>query len=186
MEEVLVKPDGSRLPLVVAHTHGHHGSHSNAAFAAQPKLTVVPVDSEGMRKFFGLQNWPEGGAHFELGNRRSKSLQRRDIIPITSVFIDSRTRLLQDGDFLLPGRLLVDDIEASKQYHAGHRSREYPWCWIRSRRSHRDGGQRRAVFRWHDVGPARVAAVIRFRRRGVAPGAGDFNGFSRGIPTMPW
>jgi glyoxylase-like metal-dependent hydrolase (beta-lactamase superfamily II) len=98
---------------VVAHTHGHQDHRAgDAAFAAQPDTTVVPVDSEGMRKFFGLQNWPEGGAQFELGNRRIEVTPTPGHHPDHLVFIDSRTRLLFSGDFLLPGRLLVDDIEA--------------------------------------------------------------------------
>ena len=144
-----MKPDGSRLPLVVAHTHGHQDHRAgDAAFAALPDTTVVPVDSEGMRKFFGLQNWPKGGAQFELGNRRIEITPTPGHHPDHLVFIDSRTRLLFSGDFLLPGRLLVDDIDA---YAASalqrHRSRECLWRAIRSRRSHRDDRERRVVFR---------------------------------------
>ena len=109
----LVKPDGSRLPLVVAHTHGHQDHRAgDAAFAQLPNTTVVPVDSEGMRRFFGLQNWPEGGAQFELGNRRIEITPTPGHHPDHLVFIDSRTRLLFSGDFLLPGRLMVNDIDA--------------------------------------------------------------------------
>jgi glyoxylase-like metal-dependent hydrolase (beta-lactamase superfamily II) len=109
----LAKPDGSRLPLVVAHTHGHQDHRAgDAAFAALPDSVVVPVDSEGMRGFFGLRDWPEGGARFELGNRAMEIVPAPGHHPDHLVFIDSRTRLLFSGDFLLPGRLLVDDIDA--------------------------------------------------------------------------
>src|SRR5436190_1972250 len=112
VSKYLVKP-GSRLPLVVAHTHGHQDHRAgDAAFAAQPDTTVVPVDSEGMRKFFGLQDWPVGSARFELGNRSIEVIPTPGHHPDHLVFIDSRTRLLFSGDFLLPGRLLVDDIDA--------------------------------------------------------------------------
>jgi hydroxyacylglutathione hydrolase len=109
----LARPDGTRLPLVVAHTHGHQDHRAgDAAFAALPDTTVVPVDSEGMRRFFGLQNWPEGGAHFEIGNRNIEVIPTPGHHADHLVFIDPRTRLLFSGDFLLPGRLLVDDIDA--------------------------------------------------------------------------
>ncbi len=109
----LDRADGSRLPLVVAHTHGHLDHRAgDEAFAALPGTTVVPVDGEGMRRFFGLQDWPEGGAHFELGNRRIELVPTPGHHPDHVVFIDSRTRLMFTGDFLLPGRLLVDDIDA--------------------------------------------------------------------------
>jgi hydroxyacylglutathione hydrolase len=108
----LAKPDGGRLPLVVAHTH-HHQDHrsGDAAFAALPDTVVVPVDGAGMRGFFGLQDWPEGGAHFELGNRSIEIVPTPGHHPDHLVFIDSRTRLLFSGDFVLPGRLLVEDID---------------------------------------------------------------------------
>ena len=109
----LAKPDGSRLPLVVAHTHGHQDHRAgDAAFAQLPATTVVPVDGEGMRRFFGLQNWPEGSARFELGNRSIEVIPTPGHHPDHLVFIDSRTRLLFSGDFVLPGRLLVEDIDA--------------------------------------------------------------------------
>ena len=108
----LARPGGGRLPLVVAHTH-HHQDHrtGDAAFAALPDTVVVPVDGEGMRRFFGLQDWPEGGAHFELGNRSIEIVPTPGHHPDHLVFIDSRTRLLFSGDFVLPGRLLVEDID---------------------------------------------------------------------------
>jgi glyoxylase-like metal-dependent hydrolase (beta-lactamase superfamily II) len=109
----LDRADGSRLPLVVAHSHGHQDHRAgDTAFAALPGTTVVPADGEGMRKFFGLQDWPDGGAHFELGNRRIELVPTPGHHPDHVVFIDSRTRLMFTGDFLLPGRLLVDDIDA--------------------------------------------------------------------------
>src|SRR5688572_23103251 len=109
----LAKADGTRLPLVVAHSHGHQDHRSgDAAFAALPETTVVPVESEAMRQFFGLRDWPAGGAHFELGNRRIELIPTPGHHPDHLVFVDSRTRLMFTGDFLLPGRLLVEDIDA--------------------------------------------------------------------------
>jgi hydroxyacylglutathione hydrolase len=109
----LERADGTRLPLVVAHSHGHQDHRSgDAAFAALPQTTVVPVEGEAMRQFFGLGDWPAGGAHFELGNRRTELIPTPGHHPDHLVFVDSRTRLMFTGDFLLPGRLLVEDIEA--------------------------------------------------------------------------
>src|SRR6188474_2138649 len=56
---------GARLPLVVAHTHGHQDHRAgDAAFAALPDTTVVPHEGEAMRKFFGLEDWPNGSVRF--------------------------------------------------------------------------------------------------------------------------
>jgi glyoxylase-like metal-dependent hydrolase (beta-lactamase superfamily II) len=113
VSEYLDRPDGSRLPLVVAHTHGHQDHRSgDAAFAAMPDVTVVPTDGEGMRRFFGLKNWPDDEVRFDLGGREIVILPTPGHHPDHLVFLDSRTRLLFTGDFYLPGRLLVEDIGA--------------------------------------------------------------------------
>jgi glyoxylase-like metal-dependent hydrolase (beta-lactamase superfamily II) len=65
-----------------------------------------------MRQFFGLKDWPNGSVRYELGNRPVEIIPTPGHQADHVVFIDSRTRLLFSGDFLLPGRLLVEDIEA--------------------------------------------------------------------------
>jgi hydroxyacylglutathione hydrolase len=105
--------DGARLPLLVVHTH-RHGDHraGDAQFAALPATEVIPVEAAGMHKFFGFDRWPEGSAQIDLGDRVI------DVLPVPGhqsehvLFYDSRTAIAFSGDFLLPGRLLVDDIEA--------------------------------------------------------------------------
>lgn len=108
-----LESEGSRLPLVVAHTHSH-GDHAagDPAFATLPDTSVVPLELEAMRKFFGIEEWPQGGARFDLGNRRVEIIPTPGHHPDHIAFLDSRTSLLFSGDFLLPGRLLVDDIKA--------------------------------------------------------------------------
>jgi glyoxylase-like metal-dependent hydrolase (beta-lactamase superfamily II) len=109
----LTRADGSRLPLVVAHTHGHQDHRAgDAAFAAQPGTTVVPHEGEAMRKFFGFANWPTDELRFDLGGREIVLQPAPGHHPDHVLFLDTRTRLLFTGDFYLPGRLLVDDIDA--------------------------------------------------------------------------
>ena len=108
-----LEDEDSRLPLVVAHTHSH-GDHTagDAAFAALPGTSVVPLELEAMREYFGIEEWPHGGARFDLGNRLVEIIPTPGHHPDHIVFLDSHTRLLFSGDYLLPGRLLVDDIHA--------------------------------------------------------------------------
>ena len=109
----LTRADGSRLPLVVTHSHGHQDHRSgDAAFASQPDTTVVPYEGEALRQFFGLRNWPNDEVRFDLGGREIVIQPVPGHHPDHLVFLDTRTRLLFTGDFYLPGRLLVDDIEA--------------------------------------------------------------------------
>jgi len=112
----LARPDGSRLPLVVAHTHGHQDHRSgDDAFAALPLTTVVSHESEGMRKFFGFRQWPDDQPRFDLGGREVVLLPTPGHHEDHVAFLDPRTRLLFSGDFYLPGRLLVHDMEAYRQ-----------------------------------------------------------------------
>ena len=112
VEEIL-KLKGLKLPLVVVHTHGHQDHRAgDAAFAALPDVEIAPIESESLRKFFGFADWPNGLAQIDLGGRVI------DLIPTPGhhedhiVFYDRNTQLLLTGDFLLPGRLLVQDIDA--------------------------------------------------------------------------
>jgi glyoxylase-like metal-dependent hydrolase (beta-lactamase superfamily II) len=108
-----LRPDGTRLPLTVVHTHGHGDHHAgDAALSQLPNVIVMPLDSGDARRFLNLDGWPDGSAALDLGNRIV------DIIPAPGhhedhvVFYDRRTKLLLTGDFLLPGRLLVEDLRA--------------------------------------------------------------------------
>ena len=103
-----LEPDGERLPLVVAHTHGHQDHRAgDAAFAALPATEVVPHDGEGMRRYFGLEQWPQGGARFDLGNRIVELVPTPGHHEDHVAFVDQRTRLVFSGDFLLPGRIVM-------------------------------------------------------------------------------
>jgi glyoxylase-like metal-dependent hydrolase (beta-lactamase superfamily II) len=107
------RADGTSLPLTVVHTHRHSDHRAgDAAFARLTDATVAPIESDAVRKFFGLGTWPEGSGAIELGGRRIEVLPAPGHHEDHVVFFDPRTKVLFTGDFLLPGRLLVDDIDA--------------------------------------------------------------------------
>jgi hydroxyacylglutathione hydrolase len=108
--ELLPDKDHKKLPLLVAHTHRHLDHRAgDPQFASLPSVQVVPFDLEGVRAFFGFTNWPNGIAHVDLGGRIV------DVIPTPGhnsthvAFYDDRTGILFSGDFLMPGRLLIED-----------------------------------------------------------------------------
>jgi glyoxylase-like metal-dependent hydrolase (beta-lactamase superfamily II) len=110
----LLAKDGSP-PLLVAHTHRHLDHRAgDAQFARLPGVQVVGYDLESVKRYYGFDHWPEGVAHIDLGERTV------DVIPTpghnaTHVsFYDGKTGLFFSGDFLLPGRLLVDDAAADR------------------------------------------------------------------------
>jgi glyoxylase-like metal-dependent hydrolase (beta-lactamase superfamily II) len=108
----LLPGDGpTKLPLVVVHSHGHLDHRlGDAQFEHQPGVQVVPSDLDHVRKHFGFTDWPNGTAEVDLGGRII------DVLPVPGhhrahvAYYDRNTGILFSGDFLLPGRLLVDDI----------------------------------------------------------------------------
>ena len=108
---------GGTVPtLIVAHSHAH-GDHiaGDAQLAALPNTTVIGTKPEDVAQFFGVHNWPNDVASFDLGGRLV------DIIPIPGherssiALYDRRTGLLLTGDTMYPGRLYVADPVAFRQ-----------------------------------------------------------------------
>lgn len=113
--ELLPDRGDSKIPLIVAHSHGHRDHRAgDAQFASLSSVEVVPVDVEGIRSFFGIDDWPNDTGRLNLGTRTVHVVPAPGHHPAHVVFYDDRTELLFSGDFLLPGRLLVDDAAA---YH---------------------------------------------------------------------
>jgi len=113
--ELLPDKEGKKLPLLVAHTHRHLDHRAgDPQLESLPSVQIVPIDLKGVQSFFGFTDWPNGIAHVDLGDRTV------DVIPTPGhnqthvAFYDGRTGILFSGDFLLPGRLLIDDAAA---YH---------------------------------------------------------------------
>jgi glyoxylase-like metal-dependent hydrolase (beta-lactamase superfamily II) len=114
--ERLPDKDDKKLPLLVAHTHRHLDHRAgDPQFASLPSVQTVPFDLEGVRTFFGFTDWPNGIAHLDLGDRTV------DVIPTPGhnathvAFYDERTGILFSGDFLLAGRLLIEDAKAYRE-----------------------------------------------------------------------
>jgi glyoxylase-like metal-dependent hydrolase (beta-lactamase superfamily II) len=100
------------MPLLVLHTHRHQDHRAgDPQFANLPGVQVVPAFLEDVRKHFGFKSWPEGLAQIELGDRTIDVIPTPGHDPTHVAFYDRNTGLFFSGDFLLPGRLLVDDID---------------------------------------------------------------------------
>jgi glyoxylase-like metal-dependent hydrolase (beta-lactamase superfamily II) len=109
----LLANEGSKLPLMVAHTHGHLDHRSgDDQFLALPDVEVVPTDLGSVKSRLGIADWPNGIGQIDLGDRVI------DVIPTPGhyashvAYYDRQTGLFFSGDFLLPGRLLIQDTEA--------------------------------------------------------------------------
>jgi hydroxyacylglutathione hydrolase len=113
--ELLPDKDQKKLSLLVAHTHRHSDHRAgDPQFASLPSVEVVPIDLEGVKAFFRFTNWPKEIAHLDLGDRTVDVIPTPGHNPTHVAFYDERTGILFSGDFLLPGRLLIEDAGA---YH---------------------------------------------------------------------
>jgi len=112
---LLPDKDHQKIPLLVAHTHRHLDHRAgDPQFASLPSVQIVPIDLEGLRAFFGFTDWPNGFAHLDLGGRIVDVIPTPGHNPTHVAFYDNRTGILFSGDFLMPGRLLIEDAAA---YH---------------------------------------------------------------------
>jgi hydroxyacylglutathione hydrolase len=110
----LLPGDGSAmLPLLVVHTHRHLDHRGgDGQFMHLSNAQVVGFDIDSVRRYYNFTDWPNGAAQINLGDRTV------DVIPTpghneTEVsFYDRNTGLFFSGDFLMPGRLLIDDANA--------------------------------------------------------------------------
>lgn len=106
--------ESAAFPLLVVHTHRHLDHRAgDGQFTGLPNVQVVGFDIDSVRRFYQFTEWPNGLAQIDLGDRIV------DVIPTpghnqTEVsFYDRNTGLFFSGDFLLPGRLMIDDTSAA-------------------------------------------------------------------------
>jgi glyoxylase-like metal-dependent hydrolase (beta-lactamase superfamily II) len=75
-------------------------------------VQVVGYDLDSVKRYYHFTDWPNGVAQIDLGGRIV------DVIPTPGhnethvAFYDRNTALFFSGDFLMPGRLLIDDTKA--------------------------------------------------------------------------
>ena len=109
----LLPGDTTKLPLLVVHTHRHEDHRAgDSQFATLPNVEVVGFDLDSVRRYYNLSNWPEGVAKIDLGDRIVDVLPTPGHNETEVSFYDRNTGLFLSGDFLLPGRLLIDDAQA--------------------------------------------------------------------------
>ena len=103
----------AKLPLLVVHTHRHLDHRAgDGQFRQLLKVQVVGFELDSAKRFYNFTDWPNGVAQIDLGDRTV------DVVPAPGhsetelTFYDRNTGLLFSGDFLMPGRLLIDDAAA--------------------------------------------------------------------------
>jgi hydroxyacylglutathione hydrolase len=103
----------AKLPLLVVHTHRHSDHRSGDTQLAQlPNVQVVGFDIDSVRRFYNFTHWPDGLAQLDLGDRTVDVIPTPGHTETEISFYDRNTGLFFSGDFLMPGRLLIDDAKA--------------------------------------------------------------------------
>jgi glyoxylase-like metal-dependent hydrolase (beta-lactamase superfamily II) len=101
---------GTTLPLLVVHTHGHLDHRAgDPQFQSLPNVQVVATDLPHVKQFFGFNQWPEGVAQVDLGDRIVDVLPTPGHYPSHVAYYDRNTALFFSGDFFMPARLIIDD-----------------------------------------------------------------------------
>lgn len=96
------------IHLVVAHSHSHGDHHAgDSEFADRPDTDVVGLAPQEVAHFFGISDWPNQIAQFDLGGRVLDVIPTPGHEPAHIMVYDARTRLIFSGDMLYPGRLYV-------------------------------------------------------------------------------
>jgi hydroxyacylglutathione hydrolase len=102
-----------KLPLLVVHTHRHLDHRAgDAQFANMLHVQVLGYDLVSVRRFFDFKDWPNGIAEIDLGDRIVDVLPTPGHSETEVSFYDRKYGLFFSGDFLMPGRLLIDDTDA--------------------------------------------------------------------------
>ena len=104
--------ESTQFPLLVVHSHGHLDHRAGDVQFVARSIEVVPSDLAGVKQHFGFKDWPNGTATIDLGGRVVDVLPAPGHHPAELLFYDRNTGFLFSGDFLLPGRILVDDLRA--------------------------------------------------------------------------
>jgi glyoxylase-like metal-dependent hydrolase (beta-lactamase superfamily II) len=103
----------AKLPLLVVHTHRHLDHRAgDPQFKDLPGVAVVGFDIDSVRDYYRFTNWPDGTAQIDLGGRIVDAMPTPGHNETEVSFYDRNTALFFSGDFLLPGRLLIDDTAA--------------------------------------------------------------------------
>jgi hydroxyacylglutathione hydrolase len=104
---------GATMPLIVVHSHGHLDHRTgDPQFENIAGVQRVPADLDHVRGYFGFTAWPAGTAQIDLGERIIDVLPAPGHHPAHLLYYDRDSGILFSGDYLLPGRLLVDDLAA--------------------------------------------------------------------------
>jgi len=103
----------AKIPLLVVHTHRHLDHRAgDGQFAQLANVQVVGFDIDSVRRYYNFSDWPSGLAQIDLGDRLVEVMPTPGHNETEVSFYDRNAGIFFSGDFLLPGRLLIEDASA--------------------------------------------------------------------------
>lgn len=104
------------LQLIVAHSHSHEDHFAgDSQFVGQANTHLIRPLLNDVKEFFGLQDWPNGMAELNIGNRSLTIFPLPGHEKTHIAIYDSNSQLLLTGDTLYPGLLTVQDWSAYRR-----------------------------------------------------------------------
>ena len=102
------KQKGVTFELVVTNTHFHFDHvFNNLQFKDKPNTKLVGIKFMEMKEYFGIKNWPNETAEFDLGDRKLVIIPTPGHHYAHLSFYDPHTQILFTGDTFYPGFLFT-------------------------------------------------------------------------------
>ena len=99
-----------RPELTVAHFHNHADHlYADPQFEDDDSVVVVGTGAEAVAAFFGVSDWPNNTATFELGNRTLTVIPIPGHTEDSITIYDPWTQFLLTGDSVYPGYIFIPD-----------------------------------------------------------------------------
>jgi len=99
------------IVLIHSHSHGDH-KRGDVQFEGELGVTVVEPSENGVNKFFGFTNWPNGQSRIDLGGRELVVLPTPGHQEEAITVYDPKTQWLLTGDTVYPGYIYIKDWQA--------------------------------------------------------------------------
>ncbi len=108
---------GKQTPkqLLVIHSHNHSDHYTgDIQFEGKPNVTVIKPNSAAMKQFFAFNQWPNGEAYIELGDRKLTIMPTPGHQEEAISIYDPQTKWLLTGDTFYPGYIYVKNWQDYK------------------------------------------------------------------------
>ena len=116
LEEQSAEANDNLKEIVVVHSHSHRDHYSgDSQFVGKPHVSSVEPNYESVIHFFQFENWPDGMASMQLGDREIIIIATPGHQEEAISVYDSQTQWLLTGDTFYPGYIYIKDWSEYKR-----------------------------------------------------------------------